>query len=227
MKASPIRLAGGIELAALPGGALLWPAEDCLIVADLHLETGRAYARRGVPLPPYDTDQTLERLEGLIALHRPARVVSLGDAFHDPDGADGLAAQARARLRRLVACCEWLWIAGNHDPRPPKGLGGCALSELRRGGLVLRHVPAAGAIEGAEIAGHLHPKARLRTGGRALSRRCFVSDPSRVLLPAFGSYTGGLSVSAPAVRACFPGAFTAHLLGEARIHPFPHHRLDP
>ena len=224
MRASPIRL-GQARLLALPEGALFWEERRTLVVADLHLAKGAAFARRGVPLPPYDSTRTLERLEALTRSLCPFRVVSLGDAFHREGGVLDLDPQDLGRLQALTGACEWLWVAGNHDPSPPEGLGGRSTTVLDLGGILLRHAPAGDALP--EIAGHLHPKARLRVRGRSIARPCFASDQERVLLPAFGSFTGGLDVTAPPIRACCPGAFTAHLLGNAGIHPIPHDRLDP
>src|SRR5690606_20162770 len=153
----------------------------------------------------------LGRLEAEVARLRPATVVCLGDSFDDGACAAGMAAGERARLAALMSGRDWVWVAGNHDPGPP-GLGGRHLQELELGGLVFRDVPRPGPAAG-EVAGHLHPK--LRTlGGRAIGRPCFVHDGSRLILPAFGAYPGGLPVDDPAVAALFePGRARVILTG--------------
>lgn len=208
-----------------PLGALFWPARAMLIVADLHLEKGSAFARRGCPLPPYDTHATLARLEALTRRWNPEAVVSLGDAFHDRCGPDELAPPLRARLAGLMAGRRWIWIAGNHDPALPPSLGGDRTGTLALDGLVLCHRPREGA-EG-EIAGHLHPKARVLVRGRSLRRPCFAVDNERILMPALGSLTGGLNVLDPAISRLFPAGFSAWLLGEERVFRFPAAALMP
>lgn len=208
-----------------PSGIILFPVHALAVVADLHLEKGSAYARRGSLLPPYDTVATLDRLEAALAALRPAAVASLGDAFHDRRGPEHLEPGLAGRLRAITSAVDWLWIRGNHDPDPPAGLGGRPAPELRLGALVLRHEPLG---EPGEVAGHLHPKARVAAvGRRGLSRPCFASDGRRLLLPAFGSFAGGLNVLDPAIRGLFPGGFAAYLLGEARVFRLPHDRLLP
>lgn len=198
-------------------GALWWPAECTLVFADLHFEKGSAFARSGQMLPPYDTRTTLARIDGLVARYAPQRVIALGDSFHDRDAADRLDAHERATLARLGAVAEWIWIAGNHDPEPPAWLGGRIASELAIGGLVFRHEPSP-ARDAGEVAGHLHPCKTVVRRGRSLRRRCFASDGSRVLMPAFGAYAGGLDVRERVVRALFGDAFLVYLLGNRRIY---------
>lgn len=198
-------------------GALWWPAERTLAFADLHFEKGSAFARSGQLLPPYDTRATLARIDALVAQYAPARVIALGDSFHDGGAADRLDKDERAALARLCASAEWIWIAGNHDPAPPAWLGGTVTSELMTGGLVFRHEPSP-ARQPGEIAGHLHPCKTLMRRGRSLRRRCFVADGSRLVMPAFGAYTGGLDVREPALRALFGGTFLAYLLGQRRVY---------
>jgi DNA ligase-associated metallophosphoesterase len=207
-----------------PGGALFWPRHAMLVVADLHLEKGRAFARRGSLLPPYDSDATLARLEALIARWRPETVVSLGDGFHDRRGARELSPNLFDRLGALTRARRWVWVTGNHDPSLPLALGGAAVAELALDGLLLRHAPTG---EVGEITGHLHPKARVHTSRRNLTRPCFAGDADRLLLPAFGSFTGGLNVLDPAIQALFPTGFHAYLLGEGRVFRFPHGVLRP
>jgi len=207
----------GARLIADPSGALLWPERSLVVVADLHLEKGSAFAWRGTLLPPYDTPATLARLEAVLMRHRPRRVISLGDAFHDAAGALRLAAADRIRLRHLIAGHEWLWVRGNHDPQAPEGLGGQSEEAVELGGITFRHRPDGAGAEG-EIAGHLHPKASLAVRGRRLSRPCFVGDGRRLVLPAFGSYTGGLDVRAAAIAGLFADGFAVRILGRRRVH---------
>jgi hypothetical protein len=213
----------GQELELDPAGALWWPAREMLVVADLHLEKGTAMARRGSLLPPYDTHATLDRLEALLERRRPKTVVSLGDGFHDRAGAQILSPDLHDRLAGIVRRTSWLWICGNHDPCLPLGLGGAMLRRLDFDGLVFVHAPDG--VEAGEIAGHLHPKARPDSMRFRRSRPCFVGDGTRLLLPAFGSYTGGLNVLDPAVTCLFGRGFTAYLLGENRVFGLPHHCL--
>jgi hypothetical protein len=220
----PIRFHGA-SLLAEASGALVWPDERTLVVADLHLEKGSSFARRGVMLPPYDTRATLDRLERAAAQHDTRRIVCLGDSFHDGDAAGRLDQADARRLARLAASVDWIWIAGNHDPAPPEALGGRVVTgALRLGPLTLRHI-AEPLFAAGEVSGHYHPKASLDVRGRRLSGRCFVVDEHRLVLPAFGAYAGGLDVFEPALRALFPNDFAVHLLARDRITPLPHARL--
>jgi uncharacterized protein len=208
----------GVTLVADPAGALYWPDERLLIVADLHLEKGSAYAARGVLLPPYDTAVTLARLGRLVERYDPLLVIALGDSFHDGGGAARMADTDRLALVGLQRRRDWLWIAGNHDPEAMDGIGGRFAATLGLGPLTFRHEPSAAPSAG-EIAGHLHPLARVARRGRAVSRRCFATDTHRLVMPAFGAYAGGLNVRDRAIARLFPErAFTAHMLGEGRLY---------
>jgi DNA ligase-associated metallophosphoesterase len=210
----------GVALVADCAGVLFWPEERLLIVADLHLEKGSSYAARGVLLPPYDTAATLARLSRLLLRYAPRAVVALGDSFHDGGGPARIAESDRAVLRLLQRGRDWIWIAGNHDPEPVAGLGGTSAAMLAVGTLILRHQPQAALDEGmGELAGHLHPVARVTARGRTLSRRCFAADSRRVVIPAFGAYAGGLNVRDRAFADVFGTLlYTAHLLGDARVY---------
>ncbi|MCB1412262.1 MAG: ligase-associated DNA damage response endonuclease PdeM [Xanthobacteraceae bacterium] len=206
----------GIGFAADLAGALYWDAERLLVVSDLHLEKGSSFATRGVLLPPHDTAETLARLAAVIARHRPRRVIALGDSFHDSGAHGRLSARDRAALSALQDNRDWIWIAGNHDPDLPRDLGGAVADEVAIGPITFRHAPTG--AEG-EIAGHLHPKARVSRRGRAVERRCFASDGARAVMPSFGAYTGGLSIRDRAFAAIFRSLeFTAHVLGDRRMH---------
>jgi DNA ligase-associated metallophosphoesterase len=208
----------GITLLADPAGALYWPDEKLLAVADLHLEKGSAYATRGVLLPPYDTASTLGRLSRLMERYAPRVVIALGDSFHDGGGPRRLADNDRVVLKTLQRGRDWVWITGNHDPEPAEGIGGRFAGTVALGPLTFRHEPAPEAFEG-EIAGHLHPVARVAHRGHAVSRRCFASGGDRLVMPAFGAYAGGLNVRDRAVAMLFPAlAFTVHMLGERRLY---------
>jgi len=208
-----------------PRGALYLPDYRLLVVSDLHLEKGSAAARRGFLLPPYDTFATLDLLAAVIATHCPRVVVSLGDSFHDDGGAGRMPLPYREKLAALMAGREWVWIAGNHDPAPPAGLGGTVAQEIAIGGLRLRHEPQAGAQWG-EVAGHLHPGAVVVRRGRAVRRRCFASDGARLVMPAFGAFTGALDVLDPAFRGLFRhDDLVVHMLGAARTYAVAGRRL--
>jgi DNA ligase-associated metallophosphoesterase len=207
----------GERLALDPSGALYWPAERTIIFADLHFEKGSSLAQRGALLPPYDTRETLARMKAALARRQVERVIALGDSFHDRDAAERLDESERASLRELSRTTEWVWIAGNHDPSPPAWLGGTVTSEIAIGGLVFRHEPTMGASAG-EIAGHLHPCMTVVRRGRGLRRRCFVSDGTRLLVPSFGAYTGGLDIWDTAITSLFPETFLAYVLGARRVY---------
>jgi len=210
----------GVSLALDRAGTLYWPREQLLVVSDLHLEKGSSFAKRGVLLPPYDTAATLERLAATLSRHTVRTVVALGDNFHDQNGPARLAAADRAKLLELQHGREWIWIAGNHDPDPAASIGGVFAASLSLGPLWFRHEPMPQASPG-EIAGHLHPVARISRRGHTLTRRCFASDETRMVMPAFGAYAGGLSIRHAAfVRVFGALAFTAHLLGQRRLYTF-------
>ena len=211
----------GVALIADAAGALYWAEQRLPVVADLHLEKGSSYAARGMLLPPYDTAATLGALAALLERYRPQVLVALGDSFHDGDGPARLADHDRAALKRLQEGCDWIWIAGNHDPDPREGIGGSFATTLAIGALMFRHEPRADAQDG-EIAGHLHPVARVSTRGRSVRRRCFAADSRRVVMPALGAYAGGLNVRDVAFAGLFRDTgFIAHMLGDERVHSFP------
>jgi hypothetical protein len=188
------------------------------VVADLHLEKGSAFAARGVLLPPYDTAATLARLAQLVERYAPRLLIALGDSFHDDGGPLRMGASDRGALKALQQGRDWVWIAGNHDADLPDDIGGCHADALAFGALTFRHLPSAQNADG-EIAGHLHPLARVARRGRAVSRRCFAGDGRRMVMPAFGAYAGGLNVRDRAIFGLFGAlTFTAHMLGELRLY---------
>lgn len=205
-----------VTFAADLSGALFWEEQRLLVVSDLHLEKGSSFATRGVLLPPFDTVATLARLAAVISRHNPRIVIALGDSFHDRTAHERLSADDRASVAALQSGRDWIWISGNHDPMLPRDLGGIVADEVAVGPITFRHEPSGAP---GEIAGHLHPKARVSARGRSMERRCFASDGLRAVMPAFGAYAGGLSIRDAAFAKIFPrNGFVAHLLGDRRVH---------
>jgi len=210
----------GHRFDALPQGALFWPARRALIVADLHLEKASWFARAGQMLPPYDSLATLADLTTLAAATVPAEIWCLGDSFHDSAGCERLPEKARAMLTALTARHRWVWIAGNHDRHLVDRCGGEVMDEAEVDGLVLRH-EADPAEPRPELSGHFHPKLRVTVRGRRVARRCFVASPRKLILPAFGTLTGGLDADHPEiVRAVGARAEALVALGD-RLLRFP------
>lgn len=215
----------GVTLLPDVTGALYWPEEDTLIVSDLHFEKNPAFAKRGVNLPPHDTSSTLTVLEGLFRFYRPWRVVVLGDSFQDEDASLRLSAGETTRLKALTLNSEWVWVSGKNDPEPPKDFGGEAAENFSIGSLVLRHEPGAPGTIG-EIAGYLHPAARVMSRGRHIRRKCFLSDKDRIVLPALGAFTGGRNVLSEPFTELFPKKrFHAWILGNDTVYPVAATRL--
>ena len=209
----------GARLVADRTGALWWPAERALIVADLHLEKGSSGAAHGRLLPPYDTRATLLRLAEAVDRFEAEAIIALGDSLHDAGAAERIAEEDREILAMIQDDREWIWVTGNHDPDIDARLGGAVMPEVRLSGLTLRHEPARGRIT-HEIAGHLHPAARLSMYGTVLRRPCFVGNGLRLVLPAFGAYTGGLNVLDDAFLPVFgTDGFAVWLLGEEGLYP--------
>ncbi|MES5098244.1 ligase-associated DNA damage response endonuclease PdeM [Agrobacterium sp. BA1120] len=201
-----------------PLGGLYLPDLSLLVVSDLHLEKGAAFARRGRLLPPYDTIATLKILSSLITRYDPKIVVSLGDNFHDRIGSQHLPLPLRDLIKEMARGREWIWINGNHDPDGTVDLPGSSSDEMFYGNLVFRHEPKLGASLG-EIAGHLHPAATVRRRDKSVRRPCFATDGTRMLMPAFGVLSGGLDLRHKAMRGLFDhSALVAHLLGRDRIY---------
>lgn len=224
VEAQPISVCGKIFMPDT-SGALYWRAEDVLIVADLHLEKGSAAASRGQMLPPYDTRDTLMRLAELIDRFDPRAVVALGDSLHDAGAAERMAEQDVAILRILQEDRRWIWVRGNHDPEVASLLGGEVVDEINLAGITLRHEPRAGLFT-HEIAGHLHPAARLWMYGHTLRRPCFLGNGRRLILPAFGAYTGGLNVLDAAFEPLFGnGGMSVWMLGQEGVYPVATRRL--
>ena len=209
----------GCRLVADVDGCLFWPEESLLCVSDLHLEKGSSFAvRSGVLLPPYDTAATLARLALCIKRWNPKTVISLGDSFHDLDGPSRITNREADCLRSMMAGRNWIWVCGNHDPEPPKELGGTSCEEILIGPLLFRHEPRVDCATG-EVAGHPHPCAKIRRRGKSVRRRCFAADGRRAILPAFGAYTGGLNLLDAPFRDMFePSGLVAWMLGKDRVY---------
>lgn len=210
----------GASLHALPSGALWWPERALLCVSDLHLGKSDRMARRGGPmLPPYETQETLDRLAADLAATEPREVVCVGDSFDDLAASRDMATPLRERLLGLMAGRRWVWILGNHDPGPVD-LGGTHLADYALGPLTFRHIAEPGAA--GEVSGHYHPKARVPLRGRSLSRRCFLLDEARLILPAYGAYTGGLDCARPELASLMGARAEAILLGPRPVRlPMP------
>jgi hypothetical protein len=209
----------GKQFVADNSGALYWPGEQTLLVADLHLEKASSYAKNGTLLPPYDTRQTLTRLAEVIDRYEPACVIALGDSLHDVGAAQRMAAEDVEILRIMQEDREWLWLAGNHDPDIGSRLGGRMCRDLEVGGIALRHHPAQGCIT-HEIAAHLHPAARLSMYGYSIRRPCFVGNGRRLVMPAFGAFAGGLNVLDDAFQPLFGnGGIAVWMLGQEGLYP--------
>ena len=207
----------GAEVRLRLSGALWLTQARALVVADLHLEKGSSYAARGQMLPPYDTRETLRRLAAEVAALTPAMVVLLGDTFHDRKSEARLAADDAEALRDLARGRTLVWVVGNHDADGPKALPGETADELSLLGLTLRHEPQAG-LQPGEVAGHLHPAARVSATRGTVRRRCFITDAERAILPAFGAYAGGLTVRDKAFAGLFARPPLAGALGVGRVH---------
>ena len=214
----------GMEFIPDLSGALYVPDFQALLVADLHLEKGTSLARRGVHLPPYDTRQSLHQLSQAIQATKPRRLIFLGDSFHDGGARERIDADDLAALRAITSNIETLWITGNHDPHPPTDIGGRIANEIALGPVLLRHEPKALSPDAFEIAGHLHPAAAVESRGRHIRCRCFIADDRRLILPAFGSYTGALSVRSEAFDGLF-GEYQIWMIGTRNIHRFPASRV--
>lgn len=218
---------GPLHLVLDLSGALFLPGEQVLLVADLHLAKGHALARRGVFLPPQESTETLARLDAVIARFNPRHVICLGDSFHSDEAAATLEADAQTALARLAQGRDWTWITGNHDPMAGAHGFGTVLPELELNGVTLRHEPRFQPGE-FEIAGHLHPCARIVQRGRSLRRRCFALSANHLVLPAFGALTGSLNLRDPAFHRFMQcGQASAWMIGRDAVHRMAAARLLP
>lgn len=217
----------GLDFIPELSGALFVPDIKTLLVADLHLEKASNMARRGIHLPPYDTRASLTQLQAVIAVTQPRQMIFLGDSFHDNDARERIDANDLATLRDMTQRVETVWITGNHDPHPPTDIGGRIVNEVVLGSITLRHEPKDLDEGEFEIAGHLHPAAGVSQRGRHIRCKCFIANATRVIMPAFGSFTGGLSISAAPFNYAF-GKKDYHvwMLGDRAIYKLPATRVS-
>ncbi|MBS7811426.1 ligase-associated DNA damage response endonuclease PdeM [Roseococcus pinisoli] len=219
MMAAPLHLAGE-RLMLCPTGVAFWSETRTLIVSDLHFEKGSAMAVRGAHVPPYDTRETMTRLAFAVRRHAPKRLLVLGDALHDDRALARMAPSDLSALRRLLAPLEVIWVAGNHDPSPQPELPGISVPEWSEKRLRFRHIGGIAPLtrQEAELSGHYHPKATLPTRIGGITRPCFLASGQRLVLPAFGAFTGGLDVRDPAMAVVAKAAQRVFLLGRERLH---------
>ncbi len=215
----------GVELYLDVSGCVVLPEARVLAVADLHFGKGTYFALHGAFTPPYDSHQTLDCLEDAIDRFDPQTVICLGDSFHDGGAFDRLDAETRGRLIELGQSRQWIWIAGNHDPELPSILPGRRVESLFLQGLKFCHEPSPEKRVHGEVSGHLHPCASVGVGGQTIRQRCFVSDGNRLIVPAFGAYTGGLDVHEEAISCCFANGFTAWMIGRDRVRAIARQHL--
>ncbi|XDZ64861.1 ligase-associated DNA damage response endonuclease PdeM [Alphaproteobacteria bacterium LSUCC0684] len=211
---------GGDEVAAHADGTALFDRGRLMVVSDLHLEKGRALSSTS-PMPLYDTDATLDALEKAVLRDQPERLLFLGDSFHRADLARSLAPSYQDRIHALARGRDVIWITGNHDPDLPAFLPGAAAEEILIGSIWFRHI-ALEEFEGGEVSGHYHPKARIKTRARGVSGKCFIHDGRRLIMPAFGAYTGGLSVGDPAMKNLFGSHAEILFCHACQIYRYPY-----
>lgn len=218
---------GGLELIPDLSGALYVPDFGTLLVADLHLEKASNIARRGLHLPPYDTRASLTQLSRALDACGARRVIFVGDSFHDDEAVARIDAADLAALQAMTARIDTIWITGNHDPNPPAEAGGRIVSEVNLGPLLLRHEPTIAAEGRFEVAGHLHPAASVSQRGRRIRCKCFIGNERQLVMPAFGSFTGSLGVSADPFRQIFGAAdFHVWMLGTRQVYKLPGRRVS-
>ncbi|WP_265587754.1 ligase-associated DNA damage response endonuclease PdeM [Sphingomicrobium arenosum] len=204
----------------LPSGALYWEAHEALLIADLHLEKASWFARFGQMLPPYDSEATIDAVADDVAASGARSVWCLGDSFHDRFGCDRLPVRAREKLTHLTENVRWVWITGNHDAGMIDHCGGEVVVEAELDGLVLRHEAETHETR-PELSGHFHPKLRIKSRGRRVSRRCFVATEKKMILPAYGALTGGLDADHPAILKAMGREAAALVPVSDRVLRFP------
>ena len=214
----PFKLSGA-ALLALPSGALWWPEVELLCVSDLHLGKAERISRKGgANLPPYEIQDTLSRLERDLEQTSARTVICLGDSFDDLSAERAFPEDAQLWIARLQAGRRWIWIEGNHDPGPIH-LGGQHMAEFACAPLLFRHI--ANPASSGEVSGHYHPKAQVSLRGRARSFACFLLDEPRLILPAYGTYTGGMSVLSDEIKALVEPDAAVMLTGnKIRVIPY-------
>ena len=213
----------GEEVILNADGTALFQGKKLMVVSDLHLEKGRALSATA-PLPLYDTDATLDALEAAITRDQPAEVLFLGDSFHRAELAQSLAVPYRHRIHAILADRQAIWLTGNHDPELPPFLPGEAVSSHLKGSIWFRHI-AEDLIAGGEVSGHFHPKVQIKTKARRISGKCFIHDGRRLLMPAFGAYTGGLSVFDPVIKTLFPSGGEIIFCHACQVYRYPYSQV--
>jgi hypothetical protein len=214
---------GGVEVQFDLSGALWVPAHKLLVFSDLHFEKGTSYGRKGVFLPPYDTRATLKAVNEVMARYQPETVISLGDAFHDLEAETRMDEEDARTLELMTSKVDWMWVLGNHDPRPPARFKGTSCEEIDMAGLFFSHEPCAQSRW--QVVGHMHPAAKVRAQGRSVRRRCFMTDGERLIMPSFGAYTGGLNILDRAYQPFFPNGFSVFMLGRDQVWQVPRKAL--
>ena len=210
----------GHDFLSSPSGALYWPAEQALLVADLHFEKASWFARLGPLLPPYDSIATLAALEEEVERSGARRLFCLGDSFHDKTAAFRLQSLELEALNQIASKHELIWVTGNHDPQIPDMITGTCCDEMHVGGLHFTHIPIKNYEAEGQVSGHLHPAAHVTGRGRSIRRRCFITDGKRMIVPAFGAYTGGLSVKDKVFDGLFDKPTTRiFVLGDEEVFP--------
>lgn len=204
-------------------GALWLPQAQTLVFSDLHFEKGSSFGRKGLFLPPYDTRRTLKDMARVIAQFQPQTIISLGDAFHDLDAEHRMNEADAKMLESFTQSHHWIWILGNHDPKPPKRFGGEAAEEFVIGGLQFSHEPETDTPW--QVVGHMHPAAKVNRTGRHIRRRCFLTDGEKMIMPSFGAYTGGLNILDKAYDPYFSQKPDVWMLGEKRVFNVPRNAL--
>ncbi len=193
-----------------------------LVVSDLHLEKGSHFAMRGQFLPPYDSRETLERLCRIVDSSSASRLLLLGDSFHDTAAHERLSFSEQDLLEDICAARQTIWVQGNHDGSyVPARAQSCEVFSL--GGLTFRHEARPGAV--AEISGHFHPCAEINHKGGFVRKRCFIEDGAKLVLPAFGAYTGGMDVRHESIAGHFSGSYRVHIMGLDKIYTLTGERL--
>ena len=182
------------------GLGLYWPAKKTLIVSDLHLEKATYLTQFGSPLAPYDTLDTLNRLEVLVKKYQPKALILLGDSFHDRQALQRLEDTARHQLNAICASVETChMVEGNHDLGLMTNSALTFRDAIEQDGIVFRHEPEASSLP--QVIGHFHPKLRTSLHGHRLTGKVFAVTQSLLIMPAFGTFTGGLDITDNAFTA--------------------------
>jgi DNA ligase-associated metallophosphoesterase len=206
-------------------GTLYWPAYDLLVFSDLHFEKGSFLSQFANPLPRIDTQKTLDNMQNVLITYQPTSVICLGDSFHDGNAISRMDIGNIEVLNNMVnSVLDWLWVLGNHDPEIPREIAGGSLLSLKKDNLLLVHEPedlcqsgnASGTTE-AQIVGHFHPKMRIKKSGHTMSGKCFVVGHDILLMPAFGQYTGGLSIEHKVIKRMLGEKSSEYLLYAQKI----------